>query len=68
MSKCVACDCFLTDTELMMTLPDGQQESMCHYCRGIAFNPDSCEAKEYQFQSLAEFEFIGYVDKEEDSY
>lgn len=67
MSKCIACDCFLTDTELMMSRPDGLPEDMCHYCRGVAYNPHSCEVREYQFQNLTEFEFVNIYHENEES-
>lgn len=68
MSHCVSCDSFLTDTELMMELPNGEQENMCHHCRGIAFNPHSCDVHHYQFQELTEFGYliIGKIDNESD--
>lgn len=67
MSTCVACNCFLTDTELMMSRPDGLPEDMCHICRGIAYNPSSCETHDYQFQSLTEMEFISISYEDEES-
>lgn len=67
MSKCVACNCFLTDTELMMSKPDGLQEDMCHECRGVAFNPYSCNTHSYQFEGLTEFEFISFMKEDEES-
>lgn len=67
MSTCVACNCFLTDTELMMSRPDGLPEDMCHDCRGIAYNPHSCEVHEYQFQNITEFEFISICYENEES-
>lgn len=67
MSKCIACDCFLTDTELMMSRPDGLPEDMCHDCRGVAYNPHSCEVQEYQFQNLTEFEFVNICYENEES-
>lgn len=50
-----------------MSRPDGLPEDMCHDCRGIAYNPNSCEVREYQFQSLTEFEFISTVYENEES-
>lgn len=58
MPRCVSCDDFLTDTELMMERPDGEPEDMCFHCRGISYNPNSCITKEYAFQGLTEIEYI----------
>lgn len=58
MPRCVACDCYLTDTELMMDGPDGNFEDMCFGCRGIAYNPNSVDHKHYQFQELTDFAAI----------
>lgn len=66
MSKCIACDCFLTDTELMMSRPDGLPEDMCHFCRGIAYNPESCDTHEYQHQIASEPEYLRYSIESED--
>lgn len=51
---CVSCDCFLTDTELMMVKDNGEFEDMCYDCRGIAFNAENIELHEYQHQHLTE--------------
>jgi len=67
MSKCIACDCFLTDTELMMTRTDGLPEDMCHECRGVAYNPHACVSHSYQFENITEFEFINYYKDDEEN-
>lgn len=52
--KCIACDCFLTDTELMMVKEDNSFEDMCYDCRGISFNAENIDVREYQHQHLTE--------------
>lgn len=52
--KCIACDCFLTETELMMVKDDGEYEDMCYDCRGIAFSLELVESKEYHHQHLTD--------------
>jgi hypothetical protein len=66
--KCIACDCFLTETELMMEKSDGVPEDMCFECRGIAFNPHSCVIREYQFQDFTEALISIKIDENEDYY
>lgn len=53
--KCIACDCFLTETELMMVKEDGEFEDMCYECRGIAFSYDEfVDIREYHHQHLTD--------------
>ncbi len=52
--RCIACDCFLTETELMMIKDNGEFEDMCYDCRSIAFNAENIELREYQHQHLTE--------------
>ena len=61
MPRCVACDCYLTDTELMMDGPDGNFEDMCFSCRGIAYNPNSVAYKEYEHDSITELMFFNGI-------
>ena len=60
---CVACDCFLTETELMMVKDDGNSEDMCYDCRSIAYNAENLELHEYQHQHLTEMIDNYYYDK-----
>lgn len=61
MPRCVACDCYLTDTELLMDGPDGNFEDMCFTCRGIAYNPDSVDYEEYEHGSITELMFFNGI-------
>lgn len=58
MTVCIACNALLSDTELMMSLPSGDPENMCHVCRGAAFAVESEYDYEYMHQHLTEIEFF----------
>lgn len=52
--RCKACNCFLTETELMMVKDDNTSEDMCYDCRSVSYNSESLEVREYQHQHLTE--------------
>lgn len=57
MPRCICCDDLLTDSDMMMDLPNGQMEDTCHVCRGIAFD-DSPEQKEHSFAEITNLYFF----------
>jgi hypothetical protein len=52
--KCLACDCFLRESELNMKKEDGSFEDMCTDCRRVSYGHEYMEIREYQFQHLTE--------------
>jgi len=58
LAVCIACNALLSDTELMMSLPSGDQENMCHVCRGVAFSSDFNYEHEYMHQHLTDLEWF----------
>jgi hypothetical protein len=58
MSHCKCCDIPLTARETKIKKDDGSEEDLCVICLGIAYNPEFCDAKTYQFEDICEQFYI----------
>lgn len=53
-SRCKCCDIKLGWRDFRVEQEDGTEEDLCSSCRSIAFYPDCCDTREYQFESFTE--------------
>lgn len=54
MCRCASCDVVLTESEMMLDLPNGQMNDICWICQGIIDNPESCVRHSFQFEEITE--------------
>lgn len=54
MSRCKCCDVPLTNRDFYVQMANNKEEDLCLTCLGIAFHPERCVAKYYQFEDITE--------------
>ena len=52
--RCKCCDVPMTWRDFRMKKEDDSDEDLCSICLSIAYNPEFCDAKSYQFEELTE--------------
>jgi hypothetical protein len=52
--RCKSCDVPLTNRDFYVQMANNQEEDMCLICLGIAFHPERCVTRSYQFEELTE--------------
>jgi hypothetical protein len=57
-SRCKCCDVVMSLRDFRLLKEDGSEEDLCSRCLGVAYSPDFCDTRRYQFEDICDCFYI----------